>query len=204
MKNEPLTAAAILACLLASTCLSRAQTIFSGNISGTWTPSATLHHLCERHHGSEWPTLTFKQEWSFGLGKLSSPSMAGFKRSEHPRRTSPSKRPNQFPVLEHHFREQQLDKPVQLLRILRIRQTRSRLLEAAQAISQLLHIHECNRDRGGVYNQSIISFVQHISKCQQRIAILANGNYSISAQIANWYIHELLRTGPLRHGGWEH
>jgi hypothetical protein len=39
MKTKPLTAAAILACLLASTFLSRAQTILSGNISGTWTPS---------------------------------------------------------------------------------------------------------------------------------------------------------------------
>ena len=37
MKTKPLTAAAILACLLASTFLSRAQTILSGNISGTWT-----------------------------------------------------------------------------------------------------------------------------------------------------------------------
>jgi hypothetical protein len=39
MKTKPLTAAAILACLLASTFLSCAQTILSGNISGTWTPS---------------------------------------------------------------------------------------------------------------------------------------------------------------------
>jgi hypothetical protein len=55
-----LTATAILSCILASTFLSHAQTILSGNISGTWSPSGNPYIISDNANVPSSQTLTIQ------------------------------------------------------------------------------------------------------------------------------------------------
>jgi len=60
MKTKQLTVATILTCVLASTFLCRAQTILSGNISGTWSPSGNPYIIPDNATVPGGQTLTIQ------------------------------------------------------------------------------------------------------------------------------------------------
>jgi hypothetical protein len=60
MKTRRLTAASILACVLASTLRLFAQTILSGNISGTWSPSGNPYIISDNATVQADQTLTIQ------------------------------------------------------------------------------------------------------------------------------------------------
>jgi hypothetical protein len=60
MKTKRLTAAAILACILASTIQSRAQTFVSGNISGTWSPAGNPYIVSDNATVADGQTLNIQ------------------------------------------------------------------------------------------------------------------------------------------------